>query len=103
MQGFQLTFYTAQNRHHEQRPIHDWLLDEARKLGIKGATIIPASQGYGHDGVLHAAHFFELADQPVQVIMIVQSSEADQLFALLAQHALSLFYVKTPVEFGTTG
>ena len=102
MQGFQLTFYTAQNRHHEQRPIHEWLLDEARKLGIKGATIISASEGYGHDGILHAAHFFELADQPVQVIMLVQSSEADQLFALIKQHGLSLFYVKTPVEYGTT-
>lgn len=50
MQGYQLTFFTQQSRKHNCSPLGEWLLQEARKLGISGATLTVASQGFGHDG-----------------------------------------------------
>ncbi len=103
MQGFQVTFFTQQDRRIHGVPLSEWLLRAAQSLGIRGGTVIPASLGLGHHGKLHSAHFFELADQPQEVIFAVTQQEVDQLFALLMQQPGRIFYVKTPVEFGALG
>lgn len=55
MQGYQLTFFTQQDRHHGGLPLGEWLLQEARRLGLSRATLITAAQGFGHDGKMHSA------------------------------------------------
>ncbi|HJW57614.1 MAG TPA: DUF190 domain-containing protein, partial [Burkholderiaceae bacterium] len=59
--------------------------------------------GYGHHRRIHSAHFFEVADQPVEVTMVVTEEEAGRLFALLIEEKTQMFFVKAPVEFGTIG
>ncbi|GAB2893692.1 DUF190 domain-containing protein [Uliginosibacterium flavum] len=103
MQGFQLSFFTEQSRKHHGLPLGEWLLQEARALGLGGATLMAASEGFGHHGTLHSAHFFELADQPVEVTLAVSAADAERFFARLADEKLQIFYVKTPIEFGMTG
>jgi PII-like signaling protein len=103
MKGFQITFFTQQNRRHHHKQLAEWLLLAARDLGIRGATILAASEGYGAHRRIHSAHFFELADQPQEVVMAVTEDEADRLFDFLRQEAVHVFYVKTPVEFGVLG
>lgn len=103
MKGYQLTFFTQQDRRHRHEPLAEWLLLAARDLGIGGATIIPASEGYGHDRRIHSAHFFELADQPQEVLMAVSDDECERLFDLLKNEGVYLFYMKSPVEFGVLG
>lgn len=103
MQGFQLTFFTQQDRTHDGQPLGDWLVAEARRLGIGGATLVLAAEGFGRDRRIHAGRFFELADQPVEVTMAVTAEEAARVFERLRQERIKIFYVKTPIEFGTTG
>jgi PII-like signaling protein len=103
MQGFQLTFFTQQDRKHGCLPLGDWLVEEARKLGVGGATLIAATEGFGHDHKLHSAHFFELADQPIEVTMALSTEDAERLFQRLHEENINIFYVKTPIEFGMTG
>jgi PII-like signaling protein len=102
MQGFQLTFFTQQDRLHAHVPLGDWLVREARRLGVAGATLITGAEGFGHSRKLHSAHFVELADQPLEVVMAVTPAEADRLFDRLRDERINLFYIKTPVEFGMT-
>ncbi|UJS26343.1 DUF190 domain-containing protein [Thiothrix winogradskyi] len=103
MKGYQLTFFTQQDCKHGREPLAEWLLLTARKLGIGGATIIAASEGYGHDKRIHAAHFFELADQPQEIVMAATEEEVSHLFDTLQQEGVHLFYMKTPIEFGVIG
>lgn len=103
MNGFQITFFTQQDHRHHHKPLAEWLLHAARDLGISGATIIAGSEGYGQHRRIHSAHFFELADQPQEVVLAVSQKEADRLFDLLEKEGVHLFYVKTAVEFGTLG
>ena len=84
-------------------PLGEWLVQEARRLGIGGATLIAAAAGFGHHRKIHSAHFFELANEPVEVIMAVTAEEAAQLFERLRQERINIFYMKTPIEFGMTG
>lgn len=102
MKGFQLVFSTLHSRKHPNgEPITQWLIGICEKLGIKGFTLVNASQGAGRDGKRHAAHFFELADEPVEIIMNVDEETCEKLFALLDEEKLGLFYTKSAIEFGT--
>lgn len=103
MKGYQITFFTQQDRRHGHTPLAEWLMLAARDLGIRGATIIAASEGYGHHRRIHSAHFFELADQPQEVVMALNEEEANRLFALLEKERVHCFYVKSAVEFGILG
>lgn len=103
MKGFQLEFFMEQNKRHGHHALYDWLLETARSHGIGGCTVFMGALGYGHHRRIHSAHFFELADQPVQVTMVVTEEEADRLFALLKEEKVHMVYVKLPVEFGTLG
>jgi PII-like signaling protein len=103
MKGYQVTFCTAEGRRHGHQPMAHWLMDTIRSLGITGATLTAGIEGVGRDGRLHSAHFFELADQPVEVMVAVTQAQCDQLFATLEREGADVFYVKTPVEFGVVG
>jgi len=103
MHGYQITFFTQQDRHHEGRPLADWLIESARSVGVRGATALLGAEGFGADRRIHSARFFELADQPVEVTMVASVEETERLFAHLRQHRVHVFYARTPVEFGTIG
>lgn len=103
MQGFQLTFFTQQDRRHGTHTLAEWLVQEARRQGIGGATMIAASESFGRDRKIHAARFFELGAQPVEITMAVSEQESAQLFKRLIDEKIEIFYVKVPIEYGTTG
>lgn len=103
MNGYQVTFFTEQSRRHGHTPMHEWLMQLARSLGIRGSTAVLGAEGFGRRGHFHSAFFFELADQPVEVTLATTTEQVDALFERLEREQVDLFYVKTPVEFGTVG
>jgi PII-like signaling protein len=103
MNGYQITFFTQQDRRHRGKTLADWLVCLAADMGLRGATLIPGDEGVGQHHRIHSARFFELADQPLSVVMAVTADEAEKLFDRLSAEKLHLFYVKVPVEFGVVG
>lgn len=103
MKGYQVTFFTQQDRRHAHKSVAEWLMWTARELGIRGATIVSASEGFGRDRRIHSARFFELAEQPQEVVMAVSEAELGQLFERIEQEGVHVFYAKTAVEFGVLG
>jgi PII-like signaling protein len=103
MNGYQITFFTQQDRLIGKSPAGQWLIEEARRLGLRGATLSGAVEGLGHDGVIHAINLFDLSDQPVQVTVVVTEAEAEFFLEHLTQQQVKLFYVKVAAEFGTLG
>jgi len=99
--GYQLTFFTLQSRRHNDMYIADWLEEIAQQSGVHGVTITSASKGLGHDGIWHSATFFELADQPLEVMMIADEKASNYLFSILKLEQPNLFYTKTAIEYGT--
>lgn len=105
MKGYQLTFFTQEDRFHKTTQLSEWLLLTARDLGLRGTTIVSGSEGYGQHRHIHYARFFELilSDRPQEIVMIVTKEEANLLFDHLQKEEVHLFYAKTPVEFGMLG
>jgi uncharacterized protein len=103
-QGTCLRFHVHENRRHKHLLLYEWLLEQARKMGIHGGTAYRAIAGFGSHGVMHEQHFFELAgDLTVRVDFVVSVEEASQMLALVDAEKLRIFYAELPVEFGVTG
>lgn len=103
MTGYQLTFFTQQNRRHGHQSVSEWLMDLAKTVGIAGSTSTLGYEGIGQSGKLHSAKFFEFADQPVEITMMVTEVQAESLFDQLQAETEELFYVKTAVQYGSIG
>jgi len=104
MNGYQVTFYTSQSRTIHHQPVGEWLLSIIKSMNIGGATLSTAIKGVGRDNKLHSAHFFDLADQPVEVTVVTSEKGCTRLFERIRlEKDLNLFYVKIPVEFGFLG
>lgn len=101
MKGTYLKFYIHESRLHHHQLVYEWLLEQAKAIGIHGGSAFKAIAGYGRHGVLHEDHFFELAgDLPVEVVFVVSDEETERLLALARDEKISLFYVRMPVEYG---
>ncbi|MEO6968512.1 MAG: DUF190 domain-containing protein [Rhodanobacteraceae bacterium] len=100
-QGVYLRFFMHENRRHHGVLLYDWLLKQAKKLGIHGGTAFRSIAGFGRHGVMHEAHFLELAGQEtVRVDFVVTHGEAERLLQLIRDEHLQLFYAKLQAEFG---
>ena len=101
MKGTYLKFYLPENRKHHHILVYEWLLEQAKEMGVHGGSAFRSIAGFGRHGVLHEDHFFELAgDLPVEVVFVVTDDEAESLLALIRDEKLSLFYVRMPIEYG---
>jgi uncharacterized protein len=101
MKGTILRFYVHENRTHRHVALFEWLLEQAKKMGIQGGSAFRAIAGFGRHGILHEEHFFELAaDMTIEVEFVLTDAEAEKLIALLREERVSIFYARAPAEFG---
>jgi PII-like signaling protein len=102
MNGTLLRFYVHENRLQNHVALYEWLLEQAKKLGIHGGSAFRAIAGFGRHGILHEEHFFDLvADLTIEVEFVVTDEEAERLLALLRDQRISVFYARVPAQFGT--
>jgi PII-like signaling protein len=98
-----LKLFVSESQRHHGKLLHEWLLEQAKAMGIGGGTAVRAMAGFGRHGRLHEEAFFELAgDLPVEVEFLLSEIQADQLLALLKTEGLHLCYARMPVEYGIT-
>lgn len=103
MQGICLKFFVNESQRHHGKLLYEWLLEQAKGMGIGGGTALRAIAGFGRHGRLHEEAFFELAgDLPVEIEFLVGTEQAERLLALLKTEGLRLFYVAIPAEYGIT-
>ncbi|WP_240099254.1 DUF190 domain-containing protein [Thermomonas flagellata] len=104
MKGTHLRLYTYESRKIHGKLVYEWLLEQARALGIHGGSAFRALAGYGREGELHEMHFYELAGElPVLVEIIASDEQVQQLLEAIEREGLRMFYARLPAEYGTLG
>ncbi len=97
----QLTFYVTEKQHHAGATLYEWLLEEARELGILGGSVFRAIAGFGRHGRLHVETFFELAGElAVKVEFILDDNLVEQILQRVHAQNLNIFYVRYKVQSG---
>jgi uncharacterized protein len=101
MKGIFLRFYVHENRKHHHVLLYEWLLEQAKKMGIRGGSAFRAIAGFGRHGIIHEQHFFELAgDLTVEVEFVVTEEQATRMLDLIRGERIHIFYAVIPAEFG---
>ncbi len=96
-----LSFYVSEKQHHAGKPLYEWLLEEARELGVHGGSAFRAIAGFGRHGRLHEDTFFELAGElAVKVEFILNDALAEQLMQRVRLQNMEVFYVRSSVQAG---
>jgi PII-like signaling protein len=97
----QLIFYVSEKQHQAGMPLYEWLLEEAKGLGIHGGSAFRAIAGFGRHGRLHEDTFFELAGElAVKVEFILDDKLAEQIMERVRVQSLKVFYVRHKVQAG---
>ncbi|GAB4283316.1 MAG: DUF190 domain-containing protein [Coriobacteriia bacterium] len=66
-----LMAYVSENETYEGKPLYSALVDQARKSGCGGATVLRGIEGFGATSVIHAEHLLRMSsDLPVVVCVI---------------------------------
>lgn len=100
MKGVCLQFYMNEVQKHEKILLYEWILEQARKNNIRGATVFRAIAGYGGKGVFYEESFFELGSKvPIEVRFLVSKEESDFLLELIKKEKICLFYSIMEAEF----
>lgn len=103
-EGVYLRFFVHENRRHGSKLLYDWLLAEAKQLGLPGGTAFRSIAGYGRHGITHEAHFLELAGQEtVRVDFVVTREAADRMLRRVRDEKIEMFYAMLPATFGQLG
>jgi PII-like signaling protein len=96
-----LSFYVSEKQHHAGMPMYEWLLEEAKSLGVHGGSAFRAIAGFGRHGRMHEETFFELAGElAVKVEFIIDDELAEKLLERIRGQNMKLFYVRQLVQAG---
>jgi PII-like signaling protein len=97
----QIIFYVTEKQHHAGMPLYEWLLEEAKALGIHGGSAFRAIAGFGRHGRLHEDTFFELAGElAIKVEFILDDKLAEQIMQRVQAQNLNVFFVRYKVQSG---
>ncbi|MBZ9560420.1 MULTISPECIES: DUF190 domain-containing protein [unclassified Modicisalibacter] len=101
--GYELLFMAPESRRHAGEPVLDAVVEAARTLGITRYTRRADVMSAGENGHVHAAHFFELADRPSEVMFVLEPTLAERLIEAVDTAGIDVFCLRRPVEYGHLG
>jgi len=88
-QGKLLRIFIGESDKHDGIPLYEWIVREARRQGLAGATVLRGLEGFGAHSRLHTAKVLRLsADLPI-VVEIVDTEDKIEAFLRSADHAIA--------------
>jgi len=87
--GHLLRIFIGESDRYAGQPLHEWIVRQARREGLAGATVLRGIEGFGAHSRLHTAKILRLsADLPV-VIEIVDTADKIDQFVPVIDEAIS--------------
>ena len=69
------------------QPLYEYIVFEAKRFGLAGASVIRGVMGFGANSVVHSAKILEMSeDLPIIVEIIDQSDKIDQFIVSIEKH-----------------
>ena len=73
--GHLLRIFIGESDRHEGKPLHEWIIRQAREYGLAGATVIRGMEGFGAHSRIHHAQLLRLSEDLPLIIEIVDIKE----------------------------
>jgi hypothetical protein len=75
-----LKFFIGSTDQINQTPLYEYLVLQAKKKGIAGATVVKGIMGFGASSVIHSYKFWEVSDKVPLVVELVDEEEIIRSF-----------------------
>lgn len=75
-----LKIVVGEEDHYRRRPIHEFLVEEARAAGIPGATVLRGIMGYGKSSRIHRERPFRLSEDLPMIVEMAAELEILERF-----------------------
>ena len=79
-EGKLLRIFIGESDRHDGGSLHEYLLREARRQGLAGATVLRGLAGFGAKSHIHTAKILRLSEDLPIVIEIVDTAEKIEAF-----------------------
>mgnify|MGYP001550598722 CR=1 FL=1 len=76
-----LRIFTGEKDRHKGRPLYEVIVEQARKQGLAGATVLRGVSGFGANSRVHTSKILRLSEDLPLVIEIVDEKEKINAFA----------------------
>jgi PII-like signaling protein len=83
--GYLLRIFVSESDKVQGQELYEWLVIEARKRGMAGATVLRGLMGFGAHSVIHTFKIERLSEDLPVVIEIVDSQEKIEDFLSFAE------------------
>lgn len=70
-----LRIFVGESDLHDGRPLYQAIVEELRRRGLAGVTVLRGIEGFGKSSVLHTAHILRLSEDLPIVIECVDRAE----------------------------
>jgi PII-like signaling protein len=74
-EGYILRLIIDAHQRHEHLPLHQWLVHQAKRLGLKSATVLQGLEGFGASRAIQNSHLLRAPDKQPVVIEVVDGRE----------------------------
>jgi PII-like signaling protein len=88
-QGKLLRIFIGESDKHDGMPLYEWIVREARRQGLAGATVLRGLEGFGAHSRLHTAKILRLSTDLPIVVEIVDTQDKIEAFLRSTDHAIS--------------
>jgi PII-like signaling protein len=86
--GLLMRIFIGERDRHGDEPLHQWLVSEAHRQGLSGATVLRGLEGYGAHGRLHTARVLRLSTDLPLVVEVVDTADKIEAFLPVVDEAL---------------
>jgi hypothetical protein len=87
-EGSLLRIFIGESDRHAGRPLYEWLLLEARRQGLAGATVLRGISGFGAHSRIHTFKIERLSEDLPIVLEIVDTREKLENFLASVDSAI---------------
>lgn len=74
-QGQLLRIFIGERNRYEGRPLYEWLVIEAKRMGLAGATVLRGVMGFGANSRIHTSKILRLSEDLPIIVEIVDTHE----------------------------
>lgn len=83
-QGHLLRIFIGSEEKHDGTPLYQWIVKQARKQGLAGATVLRGIEGFGANSTIHTAKILELSsDLPIVIEIVDELQKIEEFLPLI--------------------
>lgn len=99
MKQIELKFYVTKFEKKGHLPLHEWLLETGKKIGITKAIVLKGIAGLSPKGKILEEHFFETgSDVPLQVVFLVDEKQEETLLEKIKSENVKVFCSRSEIS-----